>query len=245
MDVTRRQTLAYLGAFLAAGGLLRPASAAETPKAAPPAADKAKSPAPAGKRKLTAADEIWEDLMEGNRRFVAGKPQERALIPTRLELAKGQKPRVMVLGCSDSRVVPTIVFDKSLGDMFVVRTAGNVADPISLGSLEYGAEHLHSELLVVLGHDKCGAVTAAAAGGKIESRNLKAIISRIAPALKPLRDKAKGDELVRLGVEANVRYVAQTILAKSKVLAELVEQGKVTIVTAVYRLESGEVARLL
>jgi carbonic anhydrase len=242
MDVSRRQTLAYLGTLLAVGVLPRPAAAAGPAKAAAPA-DKPKGGPVATKRKP--ADVIWEDLLEGNRRFIAGKPQERALIPTRQELAKGQAPKVIVLGCSDSRVVPTIVFDKSLGDLFVIRTAGNVADPIALGSIEYAAEHLHSAVLVVLGHEKCGAVAAAAAGGKVESRNLKAIVSRINPALKPLRETVKGDELVRLGVEANVQMVAQTVLAKSKVLAGLVQEEKLTVFKAVYRLDSGEVARLL
>lgn len=244
MDVTRRQALAYLGTLIAASGLVHPARAAETPEAAAPPPDKSKgAPAPA-RRKLSPGEEVWEDLLEGNRRFVAGTPQERALVQTRQELAKGQAPKVMVLGCSDSRVSPTLVFDKSLGDLFVVRTAGNVADPIALGSLEYAAEHLHTSVLVVLGHDRCGAVSAAAGGGKLESRNLKAIVTRINPALKPLREKSKGDELVRRGVEANVHLVAQTILAKSKILAELAQGEKLTIVKAVYRLASGEVARL-
>jgi carbonic anhydrase len=242
VNPTRRETLAVLGAWLAAGVLVRPAIAAGPAKAPAPAGDKTKSAAAPARR---AADEIWDDLLEGNRRFAAGKPQDRTLVHTRQELAKGQKPKVMVLGCADSRVSPTLVFDKSLGDLFVVRTAGNVADPVALGSLEYAAEHLHTELLVVLGHEKCGAVAAAAAGGKIESRNLKAIVSRIAPALKPLREKVQGDELVRLGVEANVHAVAQTILARSKMLAALVQEEKLTIVKAVYRLQSGEIARLL
>ncbi len=236
MLMTRREALAGLGLLLT-GAL--PSVAAEKPTAEKtPAADSAT------KAKVAPAEQIWQDLMDGNRRFREGKPRERTLVPTRQELAKGQAPRVIVLGCSDSRVPPSLVFDKSLGDLFVVRTAGNVADPVGLGSIEYAAEHLHSSLLVVLGHEKCGAVAAAASGGKVESRNLRAIISRINPALKPLREKLKGDELVRAGVEANAALVAETVVAKSRIVAELVEKGSLTVMKAIYRLESGEVSRL-
>jgi carbonic anhydrase len=240
MRLTRRETLAGLGALLLAGALPRQVDAAGKTKKAAAAASAAAPAKPA----LTPVEEIWADLMEGNRRFVEGKPTDRNLVQTRAQLAKGQKPKVMVLGCSDSRVSPTLVFDKSLGDLFVIRTAGNLADKIALGSLEYAAEHLGSKVLVVLGHEKCGAVAAAAAGGKMESPNLSAIVRKINPALKPLREKFKGDELARLGVEANVQLVAKTIEEKSKLLGHLVEEGTLTIVKAVYRLETGEVVKL-
>src|SRR5271157_5292629 len=96
------------------------------------------------------ADKVWADLMEGNKRFVAGKPRTYALVSLRSKLASGQQPNVIVLSCSDSRVAPELVFDQSLGDLFVVRTAGNVADPVGLGSIEYAVDHIHSPLLVVL-----------------------------------------------------------------------------------------------
>ena len=130
MQITRRQFTAYLG-VLAAGGVGTWVQATEKPGS--------KTPGP---------DEIWVKLMEGNKRFVAGKPRSRTLIRTRQELARGQQPEVIVLGCSDSRVSPTLVFDQSLGDLFVIRTAGNIADPIALGSMEYAAEHLHSKVLL-------------------------------------------------------------------------------------------------
>ena len=238
MRLTRREALVGLGGLLLSGALPRIVDAGDKPKP-----KRALTSVPA-KPQLTPAQEIWADLMQGNKRFVEGKPADRTLVPTRLELAKGQKPKVMVLGCSDSRVSPTLVFDKTLGDLFVVRTAGNVADPVALGSLEYAAEHLGAKVLVVLGHEKCGAVAAAAAGGKVESPNLRAIVKRINPALKPLREKAQGDELARLGVEANVHSVAKTIEERSKLLAHLLEEGELSIVKAVYHLESGEVVRL-
>jgi carbonic anhydrase len=236
MHLSRRDALVGLGTLLLGGALPRIATAAER--------SKRKLAAVPAKSALTPPQEIWADLMEGNKRFVEGKPNDRNLVPRRAELAKGQKPRVMVLACADSRVSPELVFDKSLGDLFVVRSAGNLADPIALGSLEYAAEHLGSKVLVVLGHEKCGAVGAAAAGTKVESSNLNAIIRRINPALKPLREKLRGEELARQGVEANVHHVAKTIEAKSKVLAHLVEEGELVIVKAVYRLETGEVVKL-
>jgi carbonic anhydrase len=96
--------------------------------------------------------------MAGNKRFVAGKPRAHALVSLRRKLASRQQPNVIVLSCSDSRVSPELVFDQTLGELFVVRTAGNVADPVGLGSIEYAVDHIHSPVLVVLGHQKCGAV---------------------------------------------------------------------------------------
>ena len=110
--------------------------------------------------------------MDGNKRFMAGKPQMRALVSLRQKLASGQSPNVIILSCSDSRTSPELIFDQSLGDLFVIRTAGNVADPVALGSIEYAVDHIHSPLLVVLGHSKCGAVTAACSGEKMPSRQL-------------------------------------------------------------------------
>ena len=106
------------------------------------------------------ADAIWADLMGGNKRCTAGKPKARQLASLRASLASSQHPSVIVLSCSDSRVAPELVFDKSLGELFVVRSAGNIADAIGVGSIEYAVEHLGSSVLVVMGHTKCGAVTA-------------------------------------------------------------------------------------
>lgn len=241
MDLTRRQFTSLLG-LLALGGATS-AHAASEAKADKKAAGKSAPPEPP-KKAATPEQEIWDDLMQGNKRFVAGEPQARTFVPTREELAKGQKPKVIVLGCSDSRVSPTLVFDKSLGDLFVIRTAGNIADPIALGSIEYAVEHIHAPVLVVLGHEKCGAVAAAAAGEKMPTRNLKAIVKRIAPALAPFKARAKGDELVALGVPANVLQSARYLVEKSPIIKEAVEGKKLTIVRAVYKLGTGEVTRL-
>ena len=125
------------------------------------------------------ADAIWADLMEGNKRFMAGKPKARQLVSLRASLASSQHPNVIVLACSDSRVAPELVFDKSLGELFVVRSAGNIADAIGVGSIEYAVEHLGSSVLVVMGHTKCGAVTAACSGEKMPSASLQTIVDKI------------------------------------------------------------------
>lgn len=190
-------------------------------------------------------ERLWIDLLAGNKRFVSGNPQAREFVKARQELAEGQHPRVIVLGCADSRVSPELVFDKSIGDLFVVRTAGNITDPVALGSIEYAVEHLHASLLVVLGHEKCGAVAAAAAGGRMPTPNLEAIVKKIAPALKPLQQGgASGDLLTSLGVEANVRLSARDLVKNSEILRHELEDGKLTIIPAVYRLASGEVNRI-
>jgi carbonic anhydrase len=182
--------------------------------------------------------------MAGNRRFVAGRSGPRDVVAARKELVSGQHPEVIVLACADSRVSPTVVFDKGLGDLFVVRTAGNVADAVALGSLEYAVEHLHSRVLLVMGHEKCGAVIAAVEGGPMPSRNLEAIMQRITPAVNAVRGRAMGDQLVALAVEANVRQSARDVVAQSDILRSAVGAGKLGLIQAVYRLATGEVVRL-
>jgi carbonic anhydrase len=110
------------------------------------------------------ADAVWDGLLAGNKRFMSGKPRAHPLVSLRRKLASGQSPNVIVLSCSDSRVSPELIFDQSLGDLFVVRTAGNIADRVALGSMEYAVAHFHSPVLLVLGHQKCGAVIAACSG---------------------------------------------------------------------------------
>jgi carbonic anhydrase len=190
------------------------------------------------------ADEVWAKLQIGNRRFVCGQPMHHDLPENRAEIVQGQRPWVIVLGCSDSSVSPELVFDQTLGDMFVVRTAGNVADPVALGSIEYALENLHPNALVILGHEKCSAVTAAASGQKMPTANLEAVVSRIQPALAGLRKVATGDELVRRGAEENVRHCAGDLVRHSEIVRSHVEQRELTIVKALYDLDTGIVARL-
>ncbi|MFN0206332.1 MAG: carbonic anhydrase [Planctomycetota bacterium] len=188
--------------------------------------------------------QLWQDLLEGNRRFMRGAIPPRSVLSRREELAKGQHPKIAILGCADSRVAPELIFDKSLGDLFVVRTAGNVADPIALGSLEYAVEHLKVHTLLVLGHEKCGAVAAAASGEKMPTVNLTAIVNKISPALKGMEPVAEPGELATRQVEANIHLCAKNLAAESPVLHHAVETGTLTILKGIYKLTTGEVRKL-
>src|SRR5437868_10119433 len=163
-------------------------------------------------------DKIWSDLMDGNKRFVAGKLKPRAVVSLRESLAKSQHPRATVLSCSDSRVPPELVFDQTLGDLFVVRAAGNIAGPLGLASMEYGFDHLGSTVLVVLGHSKCGAVTAACSGEKMPTANLQAMADQIDPAVKKVKGSATGDALIEAAIKENVHQSTMYVLAHSEVL---------------------------
>jgi carbonic anhydrase len=187
---------------------------------------------------------IWSDLMEGNRRFVSGKTKAVEIVSLRQSVTKGQQPKVAVLACSDSRVAPEILFDKSLGDLFVVRSAGNIADAIGVGSIEYAVEHLGSSVLIVLGHEKCGAVSAACSGDKMPTANLQAIVDKISPAVTQAKTQAKSDELVETAIRENVRQSAKDVLARSDVLQHFLHDGKLTVYEALYKMDSGEVVQL-
>ncbi|MGC4120942.1 MAG: carbonic anhydrase [Myxococcales bacterium] len=190
------------------------------------------------------AEGIATALLAGNARFMEGSATARDLTADRQRLATGQHPKAMILTCSDSRVPPEILFDQGLGDLFVVRTAGNVADPVAVGSLEYAAEHLHAPLLMVLGHERCGAVTAAASGEKMPTKNLEAVVARIAPSVAASKGWAKGPALVQMAAEQNVRRTADELVKQSPVLKKLIAEGKVTVVRAMYDLDTGKVSPL-
>jgi len=230
------RTLLYLSLLvsLAGFGFAQHAPAAPAKQAAHAAASQA----------VPSADALWAELMAGNKRFVAGKPRAYGLVALRGKLASGQSPHVIVLACSDSRVAPEILFDQSLGDLFVIRTAGNVADPLALGSIEYAVDHVHSTVLVVLGHQKCGAVIAACSGEKMPSRNLEAIVDKINPAVKQAKTYAKGDGLIEAAVRENVHQSAKDVLANSEILREAVKSGKLKVIEAEYEFDTGKVARL-
>jgi carbonic anhydrase len=184
---------------------------------------------------------IAKALLAGNARFLAGDGAHVDLLQQVAVSKDGQHPGAMVLGCADSRVPPELIFDRGIGELFVVRSAGNIAEPVSTGSLEYAVEHLHAKVLVVLGHEKCGAVQAALADGKLPTPNLEALVEHIAPAVKGLKAWAEGPDLVRLAVEANVRHQANELLRRSKLLRQAVAAGEVTILKAVYDLETGRI----
>ncbi|MEQ1833967.1 MAG: carbonic anhydrase [Candidatus Eisenbacteria bacterium] len=186
----------------------------------------------------------WPELLQGNKRFVAGEHLVRPVRDLREELANGQHPDVIVLTCSDSRLSPEWIFDQTLGELFVVRTAGNVVDPIALGSIEYAVEHLHAKLIVVMGHDKCGAVSAALSGETMPTDNLDTIMRKIRPGIPPARTGASKDETLDAAVRANVRRSATDVVVASPIVREHVVQGSVSVVQAVYHLASGQVEEL-
>lgn len=188
------------------------------------------------------ADQALARLMEGNGRYAQHKEQHPDETPARRrELETTQHPFAVILSCSDSRVPPELIFDQGLGDLFVIRVAGNIAESDELGSIEYAVEHLGTKLIVVLGHEKCGAVTAAVAGGDAPG-HLKSLVSVIQPAVAEARN-LPGDK-VHNCVVANARLVARQIRESEPVLKEMVEQKGVRVVAAEYALDSGVVTLL-
>ena len=187
-------------------------------------------------------DEALTKLVDGNKRFIEGKQAQKDLSDNkRTELTKGQQPFAGVLSCSDSRVPPEHIFDVGLGEIFVVRVAGTVADPIELGSVEYAIEHLGSPLILVLGHQSCGAVKATVAGGKPEG-NIGAILKKIAPAVKKAKIKVKDkDKLLDAAILENTKGTASALTEKSSIIKHHVETKKVKIAAGVYNLATGKV----
>ncbi len=188
---------------------------------------------------LPSADAVLAELKAGNAHHVAKTYQRPHQTEARQHvLASGQSPHCAVLACADSRVPPEIIFDQGLGDIFDVRVAGNVADDDETASLEYAAEHLHVPLVVVIGHTHCGAVTAAMEGGTAPGK-LPHLLGAIQPAVEQSKNEP-GDH-VNNAVRANVVNVVAQLRAAKPVLAELVAEGKLRIVGAVYSIDTGKV----
>lgn len=188
------------------------------------------------------ADEALKRLLEGNKRYVSGhaKGPNRSSA-RRAELAKAQHPIAVVVSCSDSRVPPELLFDQGFGDVFVVRTAGNIVDSIELGSIEYAVDHLGTKLVLVLGHERCGAVTAALQGGEAPG-NIKSVVDAIKPAVDKGKTLYTGHgELLDSCIIANVKQVAEKIRKAAPILSEKVEDGMLKVVGAYYDLDSGAV----
>jgi carbonic anhydrase len=192
--------------------------------------------------KLPPADSVLRELKAGNEHHVAKRYQHPHQSAERQrELRSGQHPHAIVLSCADSRVAPEIVLDQGLGDLFDVRVAGNVAGDAELASLEYAAEHLHTPLLVVMGHQNCGAVTAAADGGEAEG-HLPPLLAMIRPAVEKARHQS-GD-LIDNAVRINVETAVRQIRTSKPVLRPLVDRSELLVVGAVYSLDTGKVAWL-
>lgn len=197
--------------------------------------------AAAAKADQSAPDAALQQLMEGNNRFASGKSIHSNLAAEGLSgLKEGQEPRAVIIGCSDSRVPPEVIFDQGLGDLFVVRVAGNVIGPIELDSAQYAAEKLHSPLIIVLGHENCGAVSATLLGQK-NVPELGNIYPLIAPALKTCKGQ-KGD-LVTQAIKCNAAQGVH-FLKSTPLLSQLIAAKKLNIVAGYYDFDDGKVTIL-
>ena len=178
-----------------------------------------------------------ERLKDGNARFVNdilnGNLQDRS---RRESLVEGQSPFAIILGCADSRVIPELVFDAGLGELFVVRVAGNIANISSIASIEYAVAHLGTKLIVVLSHQNCGAVTAAVVGGD-NGENLNHLLAHISPAVKASNHDAEINDIVKL----NAKNTVAELKSKSKILKDAVHNGVLKVIPAYYNLNTGEV----
>ncbi len=199
---------------------------------------------------MVTAVEALERLREGNRRFVSGVRSIDSLMTQmrRNELLAGQKPFAVILGCSDSRVPVEIVFDQGLGDLFVIRVAGNVVAASQVGSVEFAAERFGTRLVVVMGHTRCGAVQATLdelqRPTENRSRNLRSIVDRVRPSVEGLLAtelRHDRDALMEQAVRANIRVAANYLRHGSEVLEQLIERERLLIVGAEYSLETGVV----
>jgi len=199
---------------------------------------------------MISAQEALERLREGNHRFASDVRSQNTLTSQtrRRELAAGQEPFAIILGCSDSRVPAEIVFDQGLGDLFVIRVAGNIVAPSQVGSVEFAAERFGTRLVVVLGHSQCGAILATleelGRPSESQSRNLRSIVDRIRPSVEPLLMPGIGhdqESLVRHAVQANIRFSADHLRHGSEVLEQLIQNDGLLVVGAEYSLETGVV----
>lgn len=215
------------------------------------------------------AENAFRRIVEGNARFSEGlKNNPHQNVETRLELAKGQAPHTIVVTCADSRLSPELIFDQGLGDVFVIRVAGNVIDQFSIASIEYAAEHLHSPLLIVLGHERCGAVNAAVetyeahlktpadhtksanehgekhgeahTSGTDEHANINALVHEIMPSV--MEAARKTTPLLQTAIEINVENSINVTMGRSPLLRRLAEESKFDVIGGVYDLDTGRVS---
>lgn len=196
------------------------------------------------------AQEALEHLKEGNRRFVNNVHSgENALIQSRrVQLVKEQRPKAIILGCSDSRVPAELVFDQGLGDLFVIRVAGNIVAPSQVGSVEFAASRFGTRLVVVLGHSQCGAIMATIEElqrpAESQSRNLRSIVDRVRPSVEALLQtelKNNLDNLAQRAIRANVTASANHLRHGSEILEQLIRNDGLLVVGAEYSVETGEV----
>jgi carbonic anhydrase len=189
-------------------------------------------------------DEVLRYLKDGNARFVRGEPRFSVVCKEKLaDLARAQRPYATIVGCSDSRVAPELIFDAGLGELFIIRVAGNVISPEVIGSIQYSALHLHTPLFVVLGHEGCGAVTAALDAihrGVQQRSRIQRLLENIIPGLSGIEPGLAPDEELQRGVEANVRWSIHQLMATPEAQARAAE-GDMKLVGAVYEIATGRV----
>lgn len=204
----------------------------------------------AGKKEMLTAQEALERLKKGNQRFVSGDATltKQLSHQQRAEMAENQNPFAIVLGCSDSRVPAEMVFDQGLGDLFVIRVAGNVVAPSQVGSVEFAAERYDCAVVIVLGHSHCGAIQATIDTlmnpDHPPSLNLMSIVNRVRPSVETLMQTELKNDLSKLSkhaVRSNVFASVNQLRHGSAVLEHLIAQGKLQIIGAEYSLETGEV----
>ena len=196
---------------------------------------------------MISAREAWERLREGNLRFVSEDRSSETLTSQtrRNELATGQEPFAIILGCSDSRVPAEIVFDQGLGDLFVIRVAGNIVASSQVGSVEFAAARFGTRLVVVLGHSQCGAVLATLEELRLpagnQSPHLRSIVDRVRPSVEALAEELSHDSeaLIQQAVRANIRASANQLRHGSEVLEHLIRNDGLVVVGAEYSLETG------
>jgi len=185
------------------------------------------------------ADDALKKLMEGNSRFVEFKQNHPHQNQSRLEeIASTQKPFAIIVGCSDSRVPPEIIFDQGMGDLFIIRNAGNVVDDFAMASIEYAVEHLGVRLIVVLGHERCGAVDATIKGGHLPG-HLNRLIDEIKPSIQSAK-RITGDLLTNV-IYSNTKRIAGQINSSDELLKEYVDHKGLKVVSAFYDLDTGKV----
>lgn len=199
---------------------------------------------------MKSALKVLERMREGNRRFVSDNVTSNALTSQarRNQLVSGQTPSAIILGCSDSRVPAELVFDQGLGDLFVIRVAGNIVAPSQVGSVEFAADKFGTRLVIVLGHSMCGAILATLdeleRPSDLRSPNLRSIVNRVRPSVEPLLEtdvRKDRDALVRLAIRANIKASADHLRHGSEILENLIDKDGLLVVGAEYSLETGVV----
>ncbi len=195
-------------------------------------------------KSVISADEALQRIIEGNQRFLQGRARFPTVCKETLaDLARGQQPFATILGCSDSRVPPELIFDADFGELFIIRVAGNVISPEVMGSMQYAGSHLHTPLFVILGHEGCGAVKAAL-GSKLDAvehlSRIQILVNNILPGLPDFDPQTLPEECLARAVEANVRWSMQQLMDTPEA-KRAVEEDRAMLVGAVYEIASGHV----